>query len=69
MDNGKLFKIEEDFPDDLTVSTIKMAEIPSTRWGVKGKQLLPETNLALRNIYLIAAQQYIEYCKSQTQPS
>ncbi|WP_156120314.1 hypothetical protein [Aeromonas finlandensis] len=69
MDNGKLFKIEEDFPDDLPVSTIKMAEIPSTRWGVKGKQLLPETNLGLRNIYIIAAQQYIEYCKSQTQPS
>lgn len=69
MDNGKLFNTEEDFPDDLPVSTIKMAEIPSTRWGVKGKQLLPETNLALRNIYLIAAQQYIEYCKSQTQPS
>lgn len=69
MDSGKLFQIEEDFPDDLPVSTIKMAEIPSTRWGVKGKQLLPETNLGLRNIYLIAAQQYIEYCKSQTQPS
>lgn len=69
MDNGKLFKIEEDFPDDLPASTIKMAEIPSTRWGVKGKQLLPETNLGLRNIYIIAAQQYIEYCKSQTQPS
>lgn len=69
MDNGKLFKIEEDFPDDLPASTIKMTEIPSTRWGVKGKQLLPETNLGLMNIYLIAAQQYIEYCKSQTQPS
>lgn len=69
MDSGKLFQIEEDFPDDLPVSTIKMAEIPSTRWGVKGKQLLPETNLGLRNIYLIAAQQYMEYCKSQTQPS
>jgi len=69
MDSGKLFQIEEDFPDDLPASTIKMAEIPSTRWGVRGKQLLPETNLGLRNIYLIAAQQYMEYCKSQTQPS
>ncbi|MBR7629345.1 hypothetical protein KAT72_10000 [Aeromonas popoffii] len=69
MDTGKIFQIEEEFPDDLPISTIKMADIPSTRWGVRGKQLLPETNLGLRNIYLIAAQQYIEYCKTQTQPS
>ncbi|MGN5081549.1 hypothetical protein ACTG2F_01095 [Aeromonas sp. 31P] len=66
LNNGKPFQIEEDFPDDLPAFTIKMADIASTRWGVRGKQLLPETNLALRNIYLIAAQQYIEYCKSQT---
>ena len=70
MDTGKLFKSEEDFPEDLAlpISTIKMADIPSARWGVKGKQLLPETYLGLRNIYIIAAQQYLEYCKTQSQP-
>lgn len=67
MDTGKLFQAEEEFPEDLAlpVSIVKMAEIPSTRWGVRGKQLLPGTSLGLRNLYLIAAQQYLEYCKAQ----
>ncbi len=70
MDTGKPFQAEEEFPEDLAlpVYIIKMAEIPSTRWGVRGKQLLPEANLGLRNLYLIAAQQYLEYCKAQSQP-
>lgn len=67
MNNSEPITKEEEFPEGLSlpVSTIKMAEIPSTRWGVRGKQLLPETNLGIRNIYLIAAQQYIEYCNSK----
>jgi hypothetical protein len=69
LNNGKPFQVEEEFPDDLPISTIKMEDIPSARWGVRGKQLLPETNLGLRNIYLIAAQQYLEYCEAQAQPS
>lgn len=71
MNNSEPITKEEEFPEDLSLpaSTIKIADIPSTRWGVRGKQLLPETNLGIRNIYLIAAQQYIEYCQPQLSQS